>query len=93
MSLFNKVADLYQKETPTQAHANIESFKNSYFEEHLRAATSGATFSRYLFSNKTQSQRFDRPKACNFIKKEALAQVLSSEICENFNKPFFIEHL
>ena len=31
-----------------------------------------------------------RPEACNFIKKEALTQVFSWEICEN---TFFTEHL
>ena len=34
-----------------------------------------------------------RPEACNFIKKEALAQVFSCEICENFKNTFFIQHL
>ena len=31
-------------------------------------------------------------KACNFIKKEALAQVFSSEFFEIFKKIFFTEH-
>ena len=30
-----------------------------------------------------------RPKACNFIKKETLAQVLSCEFCEISKKTFF----
>ena len=29
------------------------------------------------------------PEACNFIKKEALAQVSSCEFCENFKNTFF----
>ena len=33
------------------------------------------------------------PEACNFIKKEALAQVFSCEYCEIFRNTFFIEHL
>ena len=32
-------------------------------------------------------------KACNFIKKETLAQVFSCEFCENFKNTFFTEHL
>ena len=31
--------------------------------------------------------------ACNFIKKETLAQVLSCEYCEISGNSFFIEHL
>ena len=31
--------------------------------------------------------------ACNFIKKEALAQVFSCEFCEIFKNTFFTEHL
>ena len=31
--------------------------------------------------------------ACNFIKKETLAQMFSCEFCELLRTPFFIEHL
>ena len=31
--------------------------------------------------------------ACNFIKRETLVQLLSSEFSENFDNTFFIEHL
>ena len=34
-----------------------------------------------------------RPQACNFIKKETLAQVFSCEFCEIFYNTFFTEHL
>ena len=34
-----------------------------------------------------------RPEACNFIKKEALAQVFSCEFCEIFKNTFFTEKL
>ena len=34
-----------------------------------------------------------RPEACNFIKKETLAQVFSCEFCDIFKKTFFTEHL
>ena len=33
------------------------------------------------------------PKACNFIKKETLAQVFFCEFCEIFKNTFFTEHL
>ena len=32
-------------------------------------------------------------EACNFIKKETLAQVFSCEFCEIFKNTFFTEHL
>ena len=34
-----------------------------------------------------------RPEACNFIKKEALAQVFSCEFCQISKNTFFKEHL
>ena len=34
-----------------------------------------------------------RPQACNFIKKETLAQVFSCEFCEIFKNTFFTEQL
>ena len=34
-----------------------------------------------------------RPQACNFIKKEILAQVFSCEFCDISKNTFFIEHL
>ena len=33
------------------------------------------------------------PQACNFIKKETLAQVFSCEFCETSKSTFFTEHL
>ena len=47
---------------------------------------------------KTSSRRLarwlqDRPQACNFIKKETLAQVFSSEFHEISKNTFFTEHL
>ena len=33
------------------------------------------------------------PQACNFIKKETLAQVFSCEFCEIAKNTFFTEHL
>ena len=43
-----------------------------------------------LFFNKVAGLR---PQACNFIKKETLAQVLSREFCEISKNIIFIEHL
>ena len=43
-----------------------------------------------LFFNKVADLR---PKACNIIKKENLAQVLSCELCDISKKTFFAEHL
>ena len=34
-----------------------------------------------------------QPEACNFIKKETLAQVFSCEFCEIFKNTFLTEHL
>ena len=34
-----------------------------------------------------------RPQACNFIKKDTLAQVFSYEFCEIFKNTFFTEHV
>ena len=34
-----------------------------------------------------------RPKTCNFIKKETLAQMFSFEFCRIFKNAFFTEHL
>ena len=34
-----------------------------------------------------------KPQACNFIKKETLAQVFSCEFCKISKNTFFIEHL
>ena len=35
----------------------------------------------------------EKPEACNFIKKEALAQVFACEFCEIFKNTFCTEHL
>ena len=41
----------------------------------------------------TCARELYRPKACNFIKKETLAQVISCEFCEISMNTFFTEHL
>ena len=35
----------------------------------------------------------DRPKSCNFIKKETLAQMFSCEFCKISRNKLFIEHI
>ena len=37
--------------------------------------------------------KLQAPEACNFIKKETLARVFSSQFCEIFRNPFLTEHL
>ena len=44
----------------------------------------------YFFAKFTEK---NRPKACNFIKKETLAQVFSCEFYEISKNIFFTEHL
>ena len=46
----------------------------------------GKQLCQSLFSNKVAGLR---PKACNFIKRETLAQVFSCEFCEISKKTFF----
>ena len=53
-----------------------------------------------VFYTKRCSQKFRKirrktpvPEACNFIKKEILAQVFSCEFCEISKNIFFKEHL
>ena len=45
------------------------------------------------FSGKHLCQSLFMPQACNFIKKESLAQVFSCEFFEIFKSTFFTEHL
>ena len=37
--------------------------------------------------------KYQLPQACNFIKKETLAQMFSCEFCETSENIIFIEHL
>ena len=46
----------------------------------------------YYDKNIRQTLANHRLKACNFIKKETLAQVFSCEFCEIYETPFFIKH-
>ena len=47
-----------------------------------REAATGGTLQEKVF-----------PQACNFIKKETMAQVFSCEFCEISKNNFFTEHL
>ena len=55
-------------------------------------------FSKFIGKQLCQSLFFNkvaglRPQACNFIRKETLAQIFSCEFCEIFKNTFFTEHL
>ena len=51
-------------------------------------------FAKFTEKHLCQSLYFNKvAEACNFIKKETLAQVLSCEFCEIFKNTFFTEHL
>ena len=50
----------------------------------------GAVYCEARFSIYSKCRQ---PEACNFIKKENLAQVFSWEFGQLFKKPFFMEHL
>ena len=41
----------------------------------------------------TEHLRWPATEACNFIKKETLAQVFSCELCEISKNTYFTEHL
>ena len=62
----------------------------------VEAATGGVLLEKVLLKISQNSQEnacATRPQACNFIKKETLAQVLSCEFCEISKNTFFTEHL
>ena len=46
-----------------------------------------------LSTNFSRVKWNSQPEACNFIKKETLAQVFSCEFCEISKSTFFTEHL
>ena len=52
-------------------------------------------FAKFTGKHLRQSLFFNKVAggACNFIKKETLAQVFSCEFCEIFKNTFFTEHL
>ena len=52
------------------------------------AKFTGKHLCQSLFFNKV-----GKPQACNFVKKETLAQVFSCEFCEISKNSFFAEHL
>ena len=57
------------------------------------AKFTGKHLCQSLFFNKVADLRKTPPMACNFIKKDTLAQVFSCEFCEIFKNTFFTEHL
>ena len=51
------------------------------------------SYERYIQKQLPEVFCKKKPEACNFIKKETLAQVLSCEFCIIFKNIFFTEHL
>ena len=65
-------------------HFGLKFLQNNYFQKgHLTQSLNN------LLTTLLQKQ----PQACNFIKKETLAQMFSSEFCEISENTFFTEHL
>ena len=66
--------------------------------QHSEAATRGVIWKK-VFLEILQNSQYNknaaglRPMACNFIKKETLAQVFSYEFCKISKNIFFTEHL
>ena len=52
-----------------------------------------AIFDFVYEEKKQESINGKAAEACNFIKKESLAQVFSREFCKIFKSPFLIKHL
>ena len=48
---------------------------------------------RQCLATKSPLKLMKNPEACNFIKKESLAQVFSCEFCKISKNTFFAEHL
>ena len=61
----------------------------------VEAATRGVLWKKELLESSQNSEENNcaRAQACNFIKKEALAQVFSCEFCDTSNNTFFREQL
>ena len=51
------------------------------------------SFTKYTGKHLSQSLFFNKVEACNLVKKETQAQVVSREFCEIFKNTFFTEHL
>ena len=80
---------------------NLALLSQLYRSSHQRFSVKKGVLSNFLkFTGKylCQGLFFNKvaglmPKACNFIKKETLAQVFSCEFCEISKNTFFTEHL
>ena len=61
---------------------------------HASFTTSKSSCPEVLYKKgKHLCQSLFRPKACNFIKKEALIHVFTCEFCKNFKNILFMEHV
>ena len=67
-------------------------FSSKSFSFGLEAATRGVLWNK-VFLEISQNSQENRPEACNFIKKETLTQVFSSDFCEISKNTFFTEYL
>ena len=66
---------------------------NFYFVQNTEAVTRGVLCKKVFLEISQNSQENSCPKAWNFCKKEALAQVFCCEFCEISKNTFFTEHL
>ena len=64
-------------------------------KQHLRCSVRKGVLRNFAkFTGKHLCQSFNKvAEACNFIKKETLAQVFSFEFCKISKNTFFTEHL
>ena len=75
---------------------NLSGFKILFRSSHQRwSIIKGVlrNFAKFTGKHLCKSLFLLQPQACNFIKKETLAQVFSCEFCEISKNTFFTEHL
>ena len=79
---------------------SVKDFFNKYEEFHSKKQPPQVFYAKRCSMQKGVLRNFAKfagktpvPEACNFIKKEILAQVFSCEFCEISKNIFFKEHL
>ena len=74
--------------------SGLMNVRNSIRNSHWRYSVRNGVLRNFAkFTRKHLCQSLFFNKACNFIKKETLAQVFSCEFCKNSRNTFFTEHL
>ena len=68
-------------------------WRDKLFPSCQKQSSGAALYKRYSYKFRKIHRKTPVPEACNVIKKETLAQVLSCEFCEIFKSTFFTEHL